>query len=85
MTTPAATRYIIQLDRPGDRLDMATVSALLEPAGVELDRSYGPILVNRSLGRYVVRGTASPDARAQAEQLGGVRFFSETRQEPMVR
>jgi len=77
-----ATRYIIQVDRPGERVDMATIRALLEGAGVALDVDYGPIPINPQLGRYVVRGMASPDARARAEQIPGVRFFADAVQEP---
>jgi hypothetical protein len=78
----AGTRYIIQVDRPGERVDMASIRALLDGVGVTLDADYGPVPVNPQLGRYVVRGTASPDARARAEQIPGVRFFSDTVQEP---
>jgi hypothetical protein len=77
-----ATRYIIQVDRPPpERVDMAVIRALLDGLGVDLDPGYGPIPVNPQLGRYVVRGTASPDARARAEQIPGVRFFADAIQE----
>ncbi len=76
------TRYIIQVDRPGARVDMAAIRALLDEAGVALDPDYGPIPINPKLGRYVVRGLASPDARARAEQIPGVRFFADALQEP---
>jgi hypothetical protein len=78
----AVTRYIIQVDRPGEQIDMAGLRALLDGAGVELDPNYGPIPVDPELGRYVVRGRASPDARARAELIPGVRFFADARQEP---
>ncbi len=78
----SAARYIIQLDRPDGHLDMAAVRALLEHTGVELDPDYGPVVINPKLGRCVVRGTASPEARAKAEQIPGVRFFADVRQEP---
>lgn len=76
------SRYIIQVDRPGEKIDMAAIRALLDGLGVELDLSYGPIPINPQLGRYAVRGKASPDARARAEQIPGVRFFTDARQEP---
>jgi hypothetical protein len=78
----SATRYIIQVDRPGERVDMAALRALLEAAGVAVDPDYGPVPVNPKLGRYVVRGVASPDARERAEQIPGVRFFADAMQEP---
>ena len=76
------TRYIIQVDRPGERVDMAALRALLDGVGVALDPNYGPVPVNPQLGRYVVRGTASPEARTRAEQIPGVRFFADAVQEP---
>ena len=76
------TRYIIQVDRPGERVDMATIRALLDSAGVTLDPNYGPVPINPQLGRYVVRGVASPDARQRAEQIPGVCFFADAIQEP---
>src|SRR2546425_407127 len=51
-----ATRYIIQVDRPGERVDMATIRSLLDGVGVTVDPDYGPVPINRQLGRYVVRG-----------------------------
>lgn len=76
------TRYIIQVDRPGQPVDMAAIRTLFDGSGVVLDPDYGPIPINAKLGRYAVRGTASPDARARAEQIPGVRFFADAVQEP---
>lgn len=81
MPVDPRSRYVIQLERPGERVDMQFVRALLADTGVELDSEYGPIPVNPSLGRFVVRGVASPEARALAEQIPGVRFFADARQE----
>lgn len=77
------TRFIIQVDQPGQKLGMSAVQALLEGTGIQLDSSYGPILINPKLGRYVVRGMATSEARAKAEQIPGVRFFADARQKPM--
>jgi hypothetical protein len=82
MSEQSMTRFIIQVDRPGERLDLPTIRALFEGTGVELDPGYGPILINPKLGRYVVRGTASPEARAKAEQIPGVRFFADAKVKP---
>jgi hypothetical protein len=79
----SGTQVIIQVDRPGQKLDLPAVRALLDGTGVQLDVTYGPILINPQLGRYVVRGTATSKARAKAEQIPGVRFFAEIRQKPM--
>src|SRR5439155_1076248 len=65
------TRYIIQVDRPGERVDMAAIRALLDEAGVALDPDYGPISINPKLGRYVVRGLASPGGRARGDRARG--------------
>ena len=78
-------RFIVQVDRPGQKLNMPAVRALFEGTGLQLDDSYGPILINRKLGRYVVRGMATPEARAKAEQLAGVRFFAEAKVSPASR
>ena len=61
---------------------MASIRALPDGVGVVLDPAYGPVPINPQLGRYVVRGTASPDARTRAEQIPGVRFFADAVQEP---
>jgi len=68
-------RFLIQIDRPNRSLSMKTVRSLLEPVGVELDENYGPICINPKLGRYIVRGMATPEAKTKAEQITGVQFF----------
>lgn len=82
MPDDSKSRYVIQLERPGERVDMEFVRALLRDTGVELDAAYGPIPLNPNLGRFVVRGVASPEARARAERIPGIRFFADARQEP---
>jgi hypothetical protein len=81
--TQSITRFIIQIDRPGHKLDMPAVRALLEGTGIELDGGYGPILINPKVGRYVVRGMATPEARSKAESIPGIRFFADAQQKPM--
>ena len=78
----ATTRYIIQVDRPGEQVDMAALRAMFDGLGITLDPAYGPIPINPTLGRFVVRGSATPDARARAEEIPGVRFFADAVQEP---
>ncbi|HEV8265778.1 MAG TPA: hypothetical protein VGQ06_12595 [Gemmatimonadales bacterium] len=82
MPDAVKSRYVIQLERPGERVDMEFVRALLGGTGVEVDAGYGPVPVNPGLGRFVVRGFASPEARALAEQIPGIRFFADVRQQP---
>ena len=79
----SGTQVIIQVDRPGQKLDLSAVQAMLDGTGVKLDITYGPILINPRLGRYIVRGKATSKARAKAEQIPGVRFFADIRQKPM--
>ena len=81
--TRSVAQFIIQIERPDEKLDMAKIRSLLEETGVKLDSNYGPILINPKLGRYVVRGTATTEARARAELISGVRFFADTRQQPI--
>lgn len=64
---------------------MAGVRAVLEGTGIRLDDEYGPILINPKLGRYVVRGSGSASARARAEEIPGVRFFSDPAQQSFRR
>jgi hypothetical protein len=56
---------------------MVTIERLLEGTGVRLDETYGPILVNPKLGRYVVRGTATTEAVAEARRIPGVQIFAD--------
>jgi hypothetical protein len=78
-----AGRFIIQIDRPEEALDMPRIRGILADTGVELDEAYGPFLINPKLGRYVVRGLATLDARSRAEEIPGVRFFADAPQKPM--
>jgi hypothetical protein len=80
---PPASRFLIQIESSGRTLDMAAARALLADTGVDLDDGYGPILVNPAMSRYVVRGKATRNARARAEKLPGVRFYSDAGLSPM--
>ena len=68
-------RFIIQVDLPGEKQSLRTISRLLKDTGVELDRGYGPIPINADIGRYVVRGWATKEARERAERIPGVVLF----------
>ena len=83
-SSPSAgrARFIIQIERPGQKLQMDDVTELFRETGVELDANYGPILVNPGLGRFVVRGLADALARERAEALPGVKLFSDARIKP---
>jgi hypothetical protein len=77
-----AIQFIIQVERPGKKLGMSDIQSLLEGTGIQLDSNYGPIPVNPKLGRYVVRGKATPEAKAKAERIPGVRFFADAKIKP---
>ncbi len=75
-------QFMIQIERPDQKLNMEGARQLLAPTGVELDPTYGPILVNPKLGRYVVRGKGTTGARAAAEKIGGVQLFADVKIQP---
>lgn len=78
----AKRRYMLQIECPGKRLDLPEISRILSDTGVELDPSYRPILVNPTLGRYVVRASADDQARKRAERIPGVQFFGDLKISP---
>jgi hypothetical protein len=72
---------MIQIDRPGEKLSIADVQKLLSGTGVQLDDSYGPIVINPSAGRHVVRGSADEAARTKLAKMPGVQIFADPRQQ----
>lgn len=72
---PERQRYLVQVDQPGEDLDLEALDKLLSDTGVKLDQGYRPIRMNRKLGRVVARGWASDEQRKKAESLPGVRLF----------
>lgn len=74
-----ADRYMIEIKKPGEKLDMPDIKRLLDGTGVELDPSYGPFLVNPSEGRHVVRGTVGQEAKKKLEAISGVTLFRDKR------
>jgi hypothetical protein len=77
MTGGASRSVLFQIDRPGEPMDMSRARLLLEAAGVQVDPSYGPIPIDHRRGRYVVRGTASPEALERVRELEGVSVFQD--------
>lgn len=80
---PNTLQYMLQIERPGEKLDMNGIMKILENTGVELDQNYKPVLVNPQLGRYVIRCKATPEAKAKAESIIGVKLFRDVRISPM--
>jgi hypothetical protein len=68
-------QIIIQIKRPGEKLEMSTIKKILKDTGIKLDQSYGPYLVNPKEGRFVVRGIADPKAEEKALKIKGVTIF----------
>jgi len=77
------SRYMLQIERPGEKLDIEAIKKIIEKTGVELDQNYRPVLVNPKLGRHVVRCTATPEAKAKAESIPGVKFFRDVSIKPI--
>jgi hypothetical protein len=75
-------RYLIQVDRPGQNLRIEDVKKMLEKTGLTVDETYAPVLIDRNLGRYVVRGSGTPQSSEKAKQIQGVRIFNDSRIEP---
>jgi len=73
-------QYIIQINARNASLD--ALRSKLAKSGVDLDPEYGPINVNPVERNYVVRGWATPDARARAEKIEGVTFFGDAKIAP---
>lgn len=82
MSEKKAQRLMIQIEHLQGALDLGDAEKLLRSTGIELDKSYGPILVNPKKGRYVVRGFASPAAVAKAKALPGVSVFADAPIQP---
>jgi hypothetical protein len=79
----ALRRYIIQVDWPDKPFDLGAVRSMLTEAGLEVDDSYRPVSVNPKLGRYVLRGQGSEEARTRAESIPGVRLFPDSPVRPV--
>ena len=75
-------QFLIQIERPNQKLDLNKIRALLKPTGMKIDHNYGPIVVNPARGRIVVRGRGSDDAKAKAAKIGGIQLFPDMTVEP---
>jgi endo-1,4-beta-D-glucanase Y len=73
-------QIIIQVEKPGQKkLDMSSISKLLENNGIKVDPSYGPFCVNPKLGRFVLRGFGTVEAQKRANKIPGFTVFSDRR------
>ena len=68
---------MVQIERAGSKLDKADIKEILSQTGFNLDPEYGPFLVNPMLGRYVVRGTATPESEFKLRRMKGVKLFKD--------
>ena len=71
--------FIVEIERPGKKLNMSIIQELLEGTGIKLDLNYGPFCVNPKLGRYVVRGTGDSASMKKVENIPGVRSYKDTK------
>jgi hypothetical protein len=74
--------YMIQIERPKAKIDLEAAQSILEDAGVVVDTSYRPVCVNPKLGRYVLRGSATDEAKSRAEGIKGVQLFPDLKIRP---
>lgn len=72
-------RFILQVESPGDKPTLAAIEERLRGTGIKLDAGYGPIAVNPRLGRYVVRGSGTPRAKARARRIPGITLFADSK------
>ena len=74
-------RFLIEIGKPGEKLDKTAILSILKDTGVKVDPAYGPICVNSKLGRYVVRGFADIKVQGKLRQIPGVRIFRDQKVE----
>jgi hypothetical protein len=75
--------FIIEVERPGKKLNMQIIQEILESTGIKLDLNYGPFCVNPKAGRYVVRGIGDPVSVEKVKNIPGVRLYKDTRIYPV--
>ncbi len=73
---------MIQIERPKRKVDLEAAQSILESSGVVIDTSYKPVCVNPKLGRYVLRGSATDEAKSKAERIKGVQLFPDVKVSP---
>lgn len=77
-------RVMLQIEWPHPaKLTLRDAKELLGPTGIELDETYGPILVNPQARRFLVRGMATAEATDKARAIAGVGVFADTPIKPM--
>ena len=76
-------RFIIEGSSPAGRPGLPTLIDRLKSAGVNVDASYRPVLVDPKKQRYAMRGEATPDAKKRAEQNDDLAFYSDEPIEPV--
>ena len=76
-------RIIIQCDLQDENAKLSTVDEKFKGTGLNLDKNYGPILINPKLHRYVVRGFVDQNTKAKISKLTGVKVFSDSKVKPV--
>ena len=82
MAEAPVNRFMIQIERPKGKVDLKSAQSILKSAGVVIDTSYKPVCVNPKLGRYVLRGSATNEAKSKAERIKGVQLFPDMKISP---
>jgi len=75
-------RMIIQIDFPGEQIDMRKIGHLLSGTGVDLDEHFGVVPVDAASGRYVVRGSGDQQAKEALRAIEGIQIFPDQRITP---
>ena len=78
-----ARRFIIEGSSPTGRAGLPTLIDRLKVAGVDVDPSYRPVLVDPKRHRYALRGEATPDARERAQLNDDLAFYADDPIEPV--
>ena len=76
-------RIIIQCDLQEENVNLSTIDKKFKGTGLNLDKNYGPLLINPKLHRYVVRGFADQNTKAEISKLTGVKVFSDSKVKPI--
>jgi hypothetical protein len=68
-------RFMIEIERPCEKLDMNEISSLLKKSGVRVDPTYGPFCINPRQGKYVIRGFGDVEVQEKLIKIPGITIF----------
>jgi len=76
-------RIIIQCDLQEENVSISIIDKKFKGTGLNLDKNYGPLLINPKLHRYVVRGFADLNTKTKISKLTGVKVFADSKVKPI--